>query len=207
MAGEGLALHKIARDLAGGSSPDREAQFQRISELKTEYLDAGNPVLSLDTKAKERLGQLDRKGRVGTQQAFRAFDHDFPSWATGVVIPHGVYDLARHCGHLNIGLSHDTSQFAYDSLRRYWNRIGQRCDPAATSILLLCDCCGSNAAHQYLFKHELQELVNVIGLEIRVAHDPSDCSKYNPIERRFFPHVGRACQGVLFDRLDTASSA
>ena len=207
LADEGLALHKIARDLAGGSSPDREAQFQRISELKTEYLDAGNPVLSLDTKAKERLGQLDRKGRVGTQQAFRAFDHDFPSWATGVVIPHGVYDLARHCGHLNIGLSHDTSQFAYHSLRRYWNRIGQRCDPAATSILLLCDCCGSNAAHQYLFKHELQELVNVIGLEIRVAHDPSDCSKYNPIERRFFPHVGRACQGVLFDRLDTASSA
>ena len=207
MADEGLALHKIARDLAGGSSPDREAQFQRISELKTEYLDAGNPVLSLDTKTKERLGQLDRKGRVGTQQAFRAFDHDFPSWATGVVIPHGVYDLARHCGHLNIGLSHDTSQFACDSLRWYWNRIGRRCDPAATSILLLYDGGGSNAAHQYLLKHDLQELVNAIGVEIRVAHDPSDCSKYNPIERRFFPHVGRACQGVLFDTLDTASPA
>jgi hypothetical protein len=200
---EGLALHKIAKVLAGGQSPDREAQFQRIAGLKAEYADVGNPVFSLDTKAKEHLGQLYRVGRVWTQQAFRAFDHDFPSWATGVVIPHGIYDLARNCGHINIGLSHDTSQFACDSLRWYWNRIGQRCYPDATSILLLCDCGGSNAANQYLFKHDLQELVNDIGVEIRVAHYPSYCSKYNPIERRFFPHVGRACQGLLFDTLET----
>lgn len=203
LAEEGLALHKITKDLAGGQSPDREAQFQRIAELKAEYLGAGNPVFSLDTKAKERLGQLYRKGRVWTQQAFRAFDHDFPSWATGVVIPQGIYDLARNRGHINLGLSHDTSQFACDSLRWYWNRIGQRCYPDATSILLLCDCGGSNAAHQYLFKYDLQELVNEMGIEIRVAHYPSYCSKYNPIERRFFPHVGRACQGLLFDTLET----
>jgi len=88
-------------------------------------------------------------------------------------------------------------------LRWYWNRIGQRCYPDATSILLLCDCGGSNAAHQYLFKYDLRELVNEMGIEIRVAHYPSDCSKYNPIERRFFPHVGRACQGLLFDTLET----
>lgn len=203
LAEAGLALHKIAKDLAGGQSPDREAQFQRIAELKTEYLDAGNPVLSLDTKAKEHLGQLYRKGRVWTQRAFRAFDHDFPSWATGVVIPHGIYDLARNRGHINLGLSHDTSQFACDSLHWYWNRIGQQCYPDATSILLLCDCGGSNAANQYLFKHDLQALVNDLGLAIRVAHYPSYCSKYNPIERRFFPHVGRACQGLLFDTLNT----
>lgn len=200
---EGLALHKIAKVLAGGQSPDRDAQFQRIAALKAEYLDAGNPIFSFDTKAKERLGHLYRKGRVWTSQAFRAFDHDFPSWATGVVIPHGIYDLARNRGHINIGLSHDTSQFACDSLRWYWNRIGQRCYPEATTILLLCDCGGSNAANQYLFKHDLQALVDDLGLEIRVAHYPSYCSKYNPIERRFFPHVGRACQGVLFDTLET----
>lgn len=200
---EGLALHKIAKVLAGGQSPDRDAQFQRIATLKAEYLGAGNPVFSLDTKAKERLGQLYRKGRVWTQQAFQAFDHDFPSWATGVVIPHGIYDLARNRGHINVGLSHDTSQFACDSLRWYWNRIGQRCYPEATSILLLCDCGGSNSANQYLFKHDLQALVDDLGIEIRVAHYPSYCSKYNPIERRFFPHVGRACQGLLFDTLAT----
>lgn len=199
----GLRLHKIAKVLAGGASPDRDAQFQRIAALKAEYLDAGNPVFSIDTKAKEHLGQLYRKGRVWTQRAFRAFDHDFPSWATGVVIPHGIYDLARNRGHINIGLSRDTSQFACDSFRWYWNRIGRQCYPDATSILWLCDCGGSNSAAQYLFKQDLQHLVDELGVEIRVAHYPSYCSKYNPIERRFFPHVGRACQGLLFDTLDT----
>jgi hypothetical protein len=198
-----LARRKIRKDLPGGRSPDRDAQFQRIAELKAQYLAAGNPVFSIDTKAKEHLGQLFRKGRVWTQRAFQAFDHDFPSWATGVIIPHGIYDLARNRGHINIGLSHDTSQFACDSLRWYWNRIGRRCYPAATSILLLCDCGGSNSATQYLFKQDLQALADDLGIEIRVAHYPSYCSKYNPIERRFFPHIARACQGVLFDSVDT----
>ena len=199
----GLGLHKIAKVLPGGATPNRDAQFRRIAALKDEYLEAGNPVFSIDTKAKEHLGQLFREGRVRAQRAFRAFDHDFPSWATGVLIPHGIYDLLRQRGHLNLGLSHDTSAFACDSFRWYWRRIGQRCYPDATSILWLCDCGGSNSATQYLFKDDLQQLVNDLGIEIRVAHYPSYCSKFNPIERRFFPHVSRACQGILFDTLDT----
>ena len=198
----GLTMRKIEKTIAGGQSPDRDAQFEHIADLKAQYLAAGNPVFSIDTKAKEHLGRLYRAGRVRTQQAFRAFDHDFPSWADGVIIPHGIYDLARNRGHLNLGLSHDTSEFACDSFRWYWNRIGQRCYPAATSILWLCDCGGSNSASQYLFKQDLQELVNALSIEIRVAHYPSYCSKYNPIERKFFSHVGRACQGMLFDVLD-----
>jgi hypothetical protein len=198
----GVTQRKIAKTLAGGQSPYRETQFQRIFELQAEYFEAGNPLFSIDTKAKEHLGQLYRKGRVRTQEPFRAFDHDFPSWAEGVIIPHGIYDLSLNRGHINIGLSHDTSRFACDSFRRYWNRIGQRNYPDATSILLLCDCGGSNSAAQYLFKQDLQQLVNDVGIEIRVAHYPSYCSKYNPIERRFFPHVGRACQGKLFDTLE-----
>ena len=203
MEGQKLARQQIEKTLEGGQSPDRDAQFQRIAALKTEYAEAGNPVFSVDTKAKEHLGQLFRKGRVWTQKAFRAFDHDFPSWATGVIIPHGIYDLTGNRGHLNIGLSHDTSQFACDSFRWYWKRIGLRCYPEATSILWLCDCGGSNSAAHYVFKQDLQNLVNDLGIEIRVAHYPSYCSKYNPIERRFFPHVARACQGMLFDTLDT----
>lgn len=199
----GLSLHKMAKNIAGGRSPDRDAQFRRIDKLKTEYRADGNPIFSMDTKAKEFLGRLFRHGRVWGRRAIRAFDHDFPSWATGVVIPHGIYDVARNRGHINIGLSHDTSEFACDSFQWYWNRIGQQCYPNATSILLLCDGGGSNSANQYLFKSDLQDLVNQIGVEIRVAHYPSYCSKYNPIERRFFPHVGRACQGMLFDQLDT----
>jgi len=136
---QGLARHKIEKTLAGGASPDRNTQFERIAELKAKYLDGGNPVFSIDTKAKEHLGQLFRAGRVWTQKAFQGLDHDFPSWATGVIIPHGIYDDRLKRGHLNIGISHDTSQFACDSFRWYWNRIGSRCYPDATSILWLCD--------------------------------------------------------------------
>lgn len=198
-----LRLRKMRKELAGGLSPDRDTQFVRIAELIDEYEAVGNPYFFVDTKAKEHLGYLFRAGRVRCSTAFRAFDHDFPSWAEGVIIPHGIYDRVRNRGHINIGLSHETSQFACDSLRWYWNRIGQQCYPNATSLLLLCDCGGSNAANKYIFKHDLQTLSDNIGIEIRVAHYPSYCSKYNPIERRLFPHITRACAGMLFDTLET----
>lgn len=202
MDDQNLRLRKIAKSKAGGHSPDRDAQFLSISRLLRAYENAGNPVFSIDTKAKEFQGQLYRAGRVRCSEPFRAFDHDFPSWAEGVIIPHGIYDLARNRGHINIGLSHDTTRFACDSFLWYWNRIGKQTYADATSILLLVDCGGSNSASKYLFKHDLQSVVNQIGIEIRVAHYPSYCSKYNPIERRFFPHVARACAGMLFDTLE-----
>ena len=196
-----LRLRKISKVKAGGQSPDRDTQFQNIASLVEQYQQAGNPYLSLDTKAKEFSGELYRAGRIRGTKPFLAFDHDFPSWADGVIIPHGIYDPQRNCGHINIGLSHDTTQFACDSIRWYWNRIGHQSYPDATSLLLLADCGGSNAASKYLFKHDLQQVVNEIGIPIRVAHYPSYCSKYNPIERRFFPHISRACTGMLFDTL------
>ena len=198
-----LAQRKIAKTVPGGHSPDRNTQFEYIAALRADYEAAGNPIFSIDTKKKEHLGGLYRAGRVYGQEAFRAFDHDFPSWATGVVIPHGIWDVGRNHGHLNLGLSHDTSEFACDSFRWFWSRSGRWRYPEATSILWLCDAGGSNSARQYLFKQDLQRLVNAIGVEIRVAHYPAYCSKFNPIERRFFPHVTRACAGVLFDTLDT----
>lgn len=204
MDAEGLRLRTIRKTIAGGASSDRDAQFRNIARLIDEYESAGNPYFSVDTKAKEFLGRLFRKGRVRCSRAFRAFDHDFPSWADGVLIPHGIFDPVRNRGHINLGLSHDTTQFACDSLKWYWNRIGRLSYPDADSILLLVDCGGSNAANKYIFKHDLQKLANAIGIELRVAHYPSYCSKYNPIERRFFPHVGRACTGMLFDTLRTA---
>jgi len=199
----GLGLRQIRKDIAGGRSEDRQEQFERIGELTAQYENDGNPVFSIDTKAKEFLGRLYRKGRTYGTAALQAFDHDFPSWADGKLIPHGIYDIRRNVGHINIGLSHETSEFAADSLHWYWNRIGKQCYHDATSILLLCDCGGSNAANRYLFKYYLQQLSDSIGVPIRVAHLPSYCSKYNPIERRFFSHVGRACSGRLFDSLET----
>ncbi len=203
MDDKGLRLRKIRKVLAGGSSPDRNMQFERIADQIDQYQAAGNPCFSVDTKAKERLGKLFRAGRIRCSRAFMAFDHDFPSWADGVIIPHGIYDLTRNRGHINIGLSRDTSEFACDSLSWYWSRIGRQCYPRASSILLLCDCGGSNAANTYIFKHDLQRLADKIGVEIRVAHYPSYCSKYNKIERRLFPHISRVCTGMLFDTLTT----
>ncbi len=198
-----IRQRQIRKNLAGGEHPDRDAQFERIAELIQQYQQAGNPWFSMDTKSKEHLGFLYRKGRVRGSSSFQAFDHDFPSWADGVVIPHGIFDPQRNRGHLNLGLSHDTSEFACDSFQWYWNRIGKRCYPDATSILLTCDGGGSNSATKYIFKYDLQRLSESIGMEIRIAHYPPYCSKYNPIERRFFPHVGRACAGMLFDCLET----
>lgn len=203
MTSQKLRLRGIHKVLSCGQSANRDAQFQRITELIEEYKATGNPYFSVDTKAREFLGQLYRQGRVRCTKAFQAFDHDFPNLATGVIIPHGIYDPERNRGHLNLGLSRDTTQFACDSLNWYWNRIGKQCYPLANSILLLCDGGGSNSASKYIFKYDLQQLANQIGIEIRIAHYPSYCSKYNPIERRFFPHVGRACAGRLFDSLDT----
>jgi hypothetical protein len=199
----GIRRRQIRKDLAGGQHPQRDAQFCRIYDLIDQYQSAGNPWFSIDTKAKEHLGTLYRKGRVRSSTAFQAFDHDFPSWADGVVIPHGIFDPVLNLGHINIGLSRDTSLFACDSFRWFWNRIGKRRYPEATSILLTCDGGGSNSARKYIFKHDLEQLSQSIGLEIRVAHYPPYCSKYNRIERRFFPHVGRACSGMLFDTIET----
>ena len=182
----------------GPRHPDRNAQFRNIARLKLEYLEAGQPVVSMDTKKKELLGNFYRDGRLYTQQAIEVFDHDFPSAASGAVFPHGLYDVGLNCGHINLGTSHETSQFACDSIERWWRQEGHRRYPQATRLLLLCDGGGSNSANRYVFKEELQGLADRLALEIRVAHYPPYCSKYNPIEHRLFPHVTRACQGVVF---------
>lgn len=143
-----------------------------------------------------------RSGTLYTQATVETLDHDFPSLAEGVVIPHGIYDLQRNHGYVNLGTSHDTSEFACDSLRQWWQAYGRLVYPAATSLLILCDGGGSNSARTYLFKADLEQLVQDIGLEIRIAHYPPYTSKYNPIEHRLFPHLTRACQGVIFTSVD-----
>jgi hypothetical protein len=199
----GFAKRKIIKDLAGGTTPDRNAQFEQIERLRSDYRSTNNPIFSIDTKKKELLGTLYRAGRVYSQRSFHAFDPDFPSWSLGKIVPHGIWDTERKHGHLNLGLSRDTSEFACDSFRWYWKRIGRFHYPESTSILWLCDAGGSNNCRHHIFKQDLQDLVDDIGIEIRVAHYPTYCSKFNPIERKFFSQVTRTCQGVLFDRILT----
>jgi hypothetical protein len=178
--------------------PDRNAQFLKIAEFKQEYFASANPLLSIDTMKRALLGNFYRKGKLLTKEVLRTFDHDYPSFADGVVIPHGLYDMKLNRGYLHLGGSHDTSEFACDALEDWWLRFGRYLYPRATSLGLLCDGGGSNSSRTYLFKADLQALVNRLGLPVRVAHYPPYTSKYNPIEHRLFPHVTRACQGVIF---------
>ena len=185
--------------------PDRNEQFDNILNLKSEYMKAGNPVISMDTKKKEHLGNFYREGRLYTLEELKVFDHDFPSFAEGVIIPHSLYDLNLNIGYVQVGTSHDTSEFACDSFRQWWYNYGRENYPNATSILVLCDGGGSNSSRHYLFKQDLQILADEIGVEIRIAHYPPYCSKYNPIEHRLFPHITRACQGVVFSSLEVVT--
>jgi transposase len=176
----------------------RDEQFRNIQRQVAEFKLQGNPIISFDTKKKEALGNFYRAGRLYTREELHAFDHDFNTFADGVIIPHGIYDLLQNIGYIHIGTSKDTSQFACDCLRSWWLLFGQNLYPNATSILALCDGGGSNGSRHYIFKEDLQQLADELGIEIRIAHYPPYCSKYNPIEHRLFPHVTRACQGVLF---------
>ncbi len=175
-----LGRRQAFKAVAMGPTHDRNQQFEIIGFYR------------------ELLGSFYRDGQLITNQTVRVFDHDFPSFADGYVIPHGLYDLKRNRGYINLGGSHDTSEFACDCVWQWWLAEGQAAYPSADSLLLLCDGGGSNSASQLVFKQDLQALANRIGLEIRVAHYPPYTSKYNPIEHRLFPHVARACQGIIF---------
>ena len=196
-----LRRRQPAKTKTMGQDPCRNEQFENIARLKAEYFASPDPILSMDTKKKELLGEFFRRGRCYADGPNAVFDHDFPSHATGLVIPHGLYDLKRNVGHLTLGCSHDTSQFACDSLGLWWQRHGRRHYPQARSLLLLCDGGGSNNCRHHIFKEDLQWLVNRFDLPIRVAHYPPHCSKYNPIEHRLFPHVTRAWSGIVLRSL------
>jgi hypothetical protein len=176
----------------------RNEQFENIARLIAEYEVSGNPIMSMDTKKKEYLGNFYRAGHLHTLEPWLTCDHDFTSFVQRVVIPHGLYDLNQNIGYINLGTSKETSQFACDCLGNWWYHQGQHDYPQATSILILCDGGGSNRSRHCFFKQDLQKLVDELGIEIRIAHYPPYTSKYNPIEHRLFPYVTRAFQGVIF---------
>jgi transposase len=194
----GYVKRKALKKKAAGGHVNRNAQFERIMALRQDYEATGNPIISVDTKKKELLGNLYREGRLYTRETLEVSDHDFPSLADGVVIPHGIYDVVRNEAMVNIGISRDTGEFACDSLGHWWITHGQFAYPNATSLLMLMDGGGSNSSRHYLFKQDLQALADKLGIPIRVAHYPPYTSKWNPIEHRLFPHVTRALQGVIF---------
>jgi hypothetical protein len=168
----GYRKRKALKKKTMGHHRDRNAQFEKIARLKKSYAKAGLPVISNDTKKKELLGDFYRDGRIETRGTIAVNDHDFASAGSGVVIPHGVYDVGRNRGFLHLNTSHDTSELACDSIAAWWEQHGRAAYPRARKLLVLCDGGGSNSATRYVFKEALQDLANRLGLEIRIAHYP-----------------------------------
>jgi len=198
----GLGRRTARKKKTMGHHPDRNAQFENIARLRQEYMATGDPIVSIDTKKKELLGNYHRSGATFTQRTVETNDHDFGSAGDGKVIPHGVFDVVRGHAHISLNTSHDTGELCCDSVAAWWEEHGRAAYPTARRLLILCDGGGSNSATQYLFKEDLQRLADRLGLELRVAHYPPYCSKYNPIEHRVFPHITRACQGVIFHTVE-----
>ena len=195
-------LRKPRKVKTMGECADRDAQFKKIRTLKARYLNAGLPVVSLDTKKREILGDYVRSGRLLSTAPLRGWDHDFPQHRLGVVIPHGIYDLGRNKGYVHLGTSHDTADFVIDSMFHWWNHHGVRQYRGAAEMLALFDSGGSSGCHAVRFKNELQRFADLTGVAVRVAHYPTHCSKYNPVEHRLFPHLTRVCQGVFLQSVE-----
>jgi hypothetical protein len=202
---EGYRKRKPAKQKATGTSPDRSEQFRVISVLIALFmLMENNPIISIDTKKKEVLGELTRNEAVLTKgkKAVEVFDHDYPHLGVGKAIPHGIYDLKLNEGYVSLGNSHETAEFVVDNLEWWWETFGKFEYPKATRILILCDSGGANGHRHHLFKKLLQELARKIGKKLVICHYPPYCSKYNPIERRLFAQVHRTIKEVILTDLE-----
>ena len=188
---------KARKSKSLGTSLFRDEQFKNIATLRKEFFEAGLPIISIDTKKKELLGNLYRDGRLYTKEIIRVYDHDFPYLADGVIIPYTIYDLRLNRAYVYLGNSKDTAEFVADCIRHWWFNYGCHLYPTASALLVLADGGGSNSSRHFIFKSELEKLAQDISIEIRMAHYPPYCSKWNPIEHRVFPHLTRAMQGVI----------
>jgi hypothetical protein len=191
LRGSGYSLQGTAKTLEGNQHPDRNAQFEYINRLSQRYLREGWPVISVDTKKKELVGQYARDGREWRPkgQPERVLVHDFIDPALGKVIPYGVYDVGQDRGWVNVGTDHDTASFAVESIRRWWRSMGTALYPKAGRLLIFADGGGSNGYRSRLWKLELQRLATQTQLEVTTCHFPPGTSKWNKIEHRLFSHI------------------
>jgi hypothetical protein len=175
------------KEETGPDSPDRDEQFRYIAGQKEAFLLAGQPVISVDTKKKELIGNFANAGRVWCREAEVVNVHDFCQDALGRAVPYGIYDVARNQGTVYVGASADTPRFAVDGIAHWWEEEGRAAYPEATELLVLADGGGSNGYQPRAWKGQLQEqLADRLGLEVTVCHYPTGCSKWNPIEHRLF---------------------
>jgi DDE family transposase len=187
------------KTLEGSPHADRDEQFEYINRKAQRYLKQGEPVISVDTKKKELVGDFRNAGREwelkGEPEEVRVHDFEIREPNKGKVAPYGVYDLGKNVGWVNVGVDHDTASFAVESIRRWWRWMGTRSYPQAKRLLITADSGGSNGARVRLWKWELQQLADEIGLEISVCHFPPGTSKWNKIEHRLFSFISQNWRG------------
>lgn len=181
----------------GDPHPDRNAQFEHINETAAAFLKAGNPVISVDTKKKENIGNFKNNGGEYRQekQPRKVLDHDFPIKELGKIAPYGVYVINNNVGFVNVGTSHDTSEFAVESISRWWETLGKHTFPDAKKLYITCDCGGSNGYRVRMWKYQLQQFADRTRLEISVSHFPRGTSKWNKVEHRLFCYISKNWQG------------
>lgn len=202
---QSISLKKNKKFEAGQHHPDREAQFQNLTDIKRNYLRDKKPIISIDAKKKELIGNFKNDGRTWRKDAYHVLDHDFPSAAQGKLIPFGIYDLQRNYGHVYCGTSSETSDFAVDSIVKWWQDVGINEYLGHTELLILCDCGGANGYRRRLWKTELQtKLADQLGLIVRICHYPSGASKYNPIEHKLFSFISLNWAGEPLDSYEKA---
>lgn len=190
------ALHANRKSLCDQASPWRDQQFRLLNHQRAEFTRSGYPIISVDTKKKELVGQFKNNGQVWSREPIPVQDHDFRSLATGMAIPYGIYDLQANRGRVVVGMSHDTPAFAVEAICQWWRREGQRRYPHAPELLILADSGGSNGARCRAWKLALQEkLVDAYQLGVTVCHYPAGASKWNPIEHRLFSEISKHWSG------------
>lgn len=185
--------------------PDRDAQFQHINKKTKEFQKNKNPVLSVDTKKKENIGNFKNQGREWMPRGEweEVNTHDFPDKTLGKAAPYGIYDMTRNEGWVNVGISHDTAEFAVNSIRTWWNNMGKELYKNCTEIMITADCGGSNSYKTKLWKFELQKFADEIGKSITICHFPPGTSKWNKIEHRMFSHISQNWRGKPLVSLET----
>ena len=187
----GYSLQSNRKTLEGSSHPDRDAQFEHIYAQVKSFQGSGDPVISVDTKKKEQVGNFKQGGQewqpTGQPELVKVYDFQDPE--LGKVAPYGVYDPTLNVGWVNVGTDHDTSQFAVESIRRWWRSMGTSCYPGAQRLLITADGGGSNGSRVRLWKQELQALATELGVAITVCHYPPGTSKWNKIEHRLFSFI------------------
>ena len=202
---EGYTLQANRKlEQVGKAHEDRDTQFKHINDTCASYMEQVQPVISIDCKKKENLGNFANKGKeyAKTGKPVKTLDHDFHDPEKGKAIPYGTYDLANNEGFVNVGVSHDTASFAVNSIRSWWNEMGKARYANATKLYITADGGGSNGSRSRLWKVELQALANETGMEIEVSHFPPGTSKWNKIEHRLFSFISKNWRGRPLETLE-----